>query len=162
MKKMLIALALLVVSSPLYAQSTPVQIVCSKGGYGPACNSLKQAVNQSPFWHQSKSGPRYVVFLNTLLHPDTPQAVGAASFAAVLSDPLSSVFPYHIDEVAFYWGTGVMNQLGPALVEELTLAAIGFAETVNSRESGGLDLSDVEEKPMRFLTDKDFAGQSDE
>jgi len=165
MKNMLIAFALVVVSSPLYAQSTPVQIACAKGGYTPMCNSLKQAVNQSPLWHQSKKGPRYVVLLGSDLDQQTGFVSGAASFAANLDDPVSRNFPHFIQMVTFTVGEGTASTAGPVLVDVLTESAIAFAdalESLNQYGTAGPDLSDLDEIPMRSLTDQDFASQSDE
>jgi len=159
MKNMLIALALLVVSSPLYAQSSPVQIACFKGGYKPMCNSLKKEVNQSPNWHQTKRGPRYVVVLGAHVDPQTGLVSGAASFAANLDDPVSSQFPHLIEMVTFAIGTSSASTAGPVLVEILTKAALDFAASVaslNQYGTAGPDFSDVDELPMRFLTDDDL------
>jgi hypothetical protein len=165
MKKMLLALALVVVSSPLYAQSAPVQIACFKGGYKPMCNDLKQAVNQSPVWHQTKNGLRYIVILGAELDPQTGLVYGAATFGAVLSDPVSSNFPHLIDMVTFNISAGSASTAGPVLVEILTQSAIAFADAFASLQqhgTAGPDFSDLEEAPMRLLTDEDFAARSDQ
>jgi hypothetical protein len=164
MKKLLIALALVVVSSPLYAQSSPVQIICAKGGNKPLCNSVKAVINQSPAWHQSKSGPRYIMLLSAYTRPELPGVIyGGAAYAANLGDPVSSQFPYFINGTAFTVGTSNVDSLAPAIVTDLTSAAIFFADTLaslNKYGTAGPDLSDIDEMPTRFLTDEDFAGQS--
>jgi len=165
MKKMLLAFALLVVSAPLYAQPAPVQIVCAKGGYKPMCNNLKQSVNQSGVWRQTKNGLRYIVILGAELDPQTGLVYGAASFGAILSDPVSSTFPHLIEMVTFNITPGSANTAGPVLVEILTESSIAFADAFASLQqhgTAGPDISDVEEAPMRSLTDEDFAGQSDQ
>jgi hypothetical protein len=160
MKKMLIALALLVVSSPLYAQSTPVQIACFKGGYKPMCDSFKQAVNQDPHWHQKKGGARYVALLGADYDPQTGLVSGAVSFGAALTDPVSNNFPHLIQMVTFYVDPSTASAAGPVLVGLLTESAITFADALASLQqhgTAGPDLTDMDEVPMRLLTDEDFA-----
>lgn len=163
MKKLLIALALVVLSSPLYAQTAPVQPFCVRRGYKPMCSSLKKAINQSPVWRQTKRGLRYLVILSADFDPSTGTVFGAATFGAVLDNPVSNNFPQFINQVTFNISPSAASTAGPVLVEILTESAIVFADTFTSLQqhgTAGPDLSDIDEMPGRVLTDEDFSSGS--
>ncbi len=166
-KKVLAVVAVLAgFSVPLQAQrSLPVEVICVKGQgtYQPICQHTKQAVGRSSEFRKAKSGNRYVV----IVYAEKGQIDGgiidmAVAYGAVLSDPLSKLFPYSIGGIPFVFAPSESRIWGEALIiGGLPVFVDAFSAVVNEINSYGTlqrELSedtgnDIIEK-MKFEIDK--------
>ena len=167
MRNVLLVLAVLVgFSVPLQAQTAlPVQVLCIKrtlgGTYKPTCKHLKQAVKRNPLFKPAKKGNRYVVqfFAKTCetAGPGNRQscnsgdAAMSVTFEAVISDPLSQRFPYHISSFPMVYSPSESALLAEVLIDvalPLVVAIFsGVVDEINSYGASGrqLDEATVEE-----------------
>jgi len=166
MKKALLVLAVLVgFSASLQAQELPVQVLCFKGSgsYKPICNQVKKAVNGSSQFRQARSGNRYVVILGALTGNIQGGDVDmSVMFGAVLSDPLSQVFPYQIVTIPLVFSPSESSIVAEGLISVfLPIAVAAFSavvDDINSSGPSGRELSeatvdDILEK-MQFEMDR--------
>ena len=136
-------------SVPVQAQGTlPVQVVCTKlqGFYKPICNHVKKAVNASSQFRQAKNGNRYVV----ILVAQTGEIDGglvdmSIVVGAILSDPLTNQFPYHIVSVPWVFAPSESRALGAAIVSGgLPVAVDVFSDVVDEINSYGTSGTELE------------------
>ena len=146
MKNVFLVLAVLAgFSVPLQAQGTlPVQVVCvrEQGPYKPICNHVKQAVNTSPQFRQAKSGSRYVLILfalkDILKDIEAGAVLMSVSFGAVISDPLSERFMYHIATIPTVFFPSQSQMTAQTIVNErLPVAVTLFSDAVDEINSYG-------------------------
>ena len=142
---------------PLQAQGPlPVHVICTKGKgtYKPICKHVKQAVNASPQFRQARSGNRYVV----LLYAKTCKTAGpgggpgcnigdiamSVTFEAVINDPLSHSFPYHIASIPYVFTPSESRILGAAIILGGLPVAVDFfsavVDEINSYGTSGREL----------------------